>query len=77
MAEWIYEGKEYKTIPYVEGTEPQSCIGYVPKWNKCFLICFIGHHGNGSREKACLKDIYSGKVHFIEARRLELVVQKN
>lgn len=32
-------------------------------------------HGNGSKEKACIRDVYTKKICWIEARRLELVVQ--
>lgn len=74
MTEWIYKGNRYKTVPLPEGVDIQHILVYVPKWDKCFELLTLGHHGNGSREKACIRDIYTQKMCWIESRRLELVV---
>ena len=36
---------------------------------------FVIVNYNGSKEKACIRDVYTKKICWIEARRLELVVQ--
>lgn len=75
MANWIYKGKKYKTIPLPKRDISILSIVYVPKWDKCFELLTLGMHGNGSKEKACIRDVYTKKICWIEARRLELVIQ--
>lgn len=75
MTNWIYKGKKYKTILLPEEDISRLSIVYVPKWDKCFELLTLGMHGNGSKEKVCIRDVYTQKICWIEARRLELVVQ--
>lgn len=75
MANWIYKNKKYKTVPLPKGIISRLSIVYVPKWDKCFELLTLGMHGNGSKEKACIRDVYTKKICWIEARKLELVVQ--
>lgn len=51
---------------------------YHPKWDKCFWLILLGFHGNGSRMKAFIEDVYSGSTNacWVEARSLELVMYK-
>lgn len=76
MAKWIYKSEEYETIPLPKGDVSSSFLVFVPKWNKVYRLLTLGYHGNGSREKAYLEDIYSGNICWIEARRIELVIKK-
>lgn len=90
MSEWKYNGKEYTTIPmsWVFNEGNSLCDGdysklieaktlvYVPKWDKCYYLISLQHSGNGRQLKACIQDIYNKRVYFVEARRLELVIEK-
>lgn len=47
---------------------------YHPRWDKCFWLTCLGMHGNGSRLKAYIEDVYNEKGCWVEARNLEIVL---
>lgn len=75
MKTWIYQNKRYRTkaINWDEYTGEANPIVYVPKWDKCYKLLQLGRHGNGSKLKAYIQDVYSGKQYWIEAKQLKLV----
>lgn len=76
MNTWVYNGERYKTISIPKNLElNQETIIYVPKWDKCYYLRILGKHGNGSREKAFIEDIYTHKTCWIESKWIKLVVK--
>lgn len=76
MIIWKYKESWYKAISIPNNLElNQETIVYVPKWDKCYYLHILGKHGNGSREKAFIEDIYTGKQCWIESKWIKLVVK--
>lgn len=72
----MYQNKRYrtKTINWNQYQGDPNPIVYVPKWDKCFKLLRLGIHGNGSRLKAYIQDVYNDKKQYwIEAKQMNLV----
>lgn len=77
MATWVYNGEKYKTesVDWKNINLKEDLLVYNPKWDKVFILLTLGIYGNGTKLKACIKDIYTKKYYWVCAKELELVIK--